>query len=62
MEQKEKEKIDNAPISVKPAGGGKGGGGGLRAWGGEIRHFSKICRQIPCPRANHSSQLPESIA
>ena len=22
-----------------------------------IWHFSKICRQIPCPRANHPSQL-----
>ena len=32
MEQKEKEKIDNAPISVKPAGGGGGGVEGMR-WG-----------------------------
>ena len=33
MEQKEKEKIDNAPISVKPAGGGKGGGVEGMGWG-----------------------------
>ena len=34
-----------APISVKPPGGG----GGRKGIG--------ICSQIPCPRANHSSQL-----
>ena len=22
-----------------------------------IQHFSKICSQVPCPRANHSSQM-----
>ena len=31
------------------------GGGGGRAWGGDLT-FSKICNQIPCPRANQSSQ------
>ena len=33
---------------------GRGGrtGHGLGIW-----HFSKICLQIPCPRANHSSQM-----
>ena len=44
----------NAPINVKPAEGGGGGGAGH---GVGIWHFSKICRQIPCPRANHSSQM-----
>ena len=38
-----------APINVKPAGGA---GHGVGIW-----LFSKICSQIPCPRANHSSQL-----
>ena len=32
------------------------GGGGGRAWGWDLT-FSKICSQIPCPRANHSSQM-----
>ena len=32
----------------------KAGGGGGRVWGGVgIWHFSKIFRQISCPRANH---------
>ena len=31
------------------------GGGGARPWGGDLT-FSKICNQIPCPRANQSSQ------
>ena len=37
----------------------KAGGGGWRkaGHGVGIWHFSKICRQIPCPRANHSSQM-----
>ena len=39
-----------APINVKPAGEESGHGVG-------IRHFSKICSQIPCPQANHSSQM-----
>ena len=38
-----------APINVKPAGG---------AWHGVgIWHLSKLCSQIPCPRANHCSQM-----
>ena len=47
-----------APINVKPAAAGRGGGEGGegRAWVG-IWHFSKICSQIPCPRPNHSSQI-----
>ena len=34
-----------------------GGGGGRTGHGVGIWHFSKICLQIPCPRANHSSQM-----
>ena len=35
------------------AGGGQGEAGhGVGIW-----HFSKICRQIPCPWANHSRQM-----
>ena len=41
----------NAPINVKPAWGERQGIG----WG--FAFFSKICNQIPCPRANHSSQM-----
>ena len=26
-----------------------------------ISHFSKICRQIPCPQANHSSQMHKNF-
>ena len=39
-----------APINVMPAGGEAGHRVGI--W-----LFSKICNQIPCPRANHSSQM-----
>ena len=38
----------------------KAGGGGGRAWGGDLT-FSKICRQIPCPWANHSSQMHKNF-
>ena len=41
-----------APINVKPTGGGGGGQGRVAIW-----HFSKIYSQIPCQRANHSSQM-----
>ena len=44
---------DHAPINVKQAGGG---GGGRQGMGVGIWRFSKICSQIPCARANHSSQ------
>ena len=44
-----------APINVKSAG--RGGGGGGAGHGVGIWHFSKICSQISCPRANHFSQL-----
>ena len=38
--------------------GGKGGWGGWESGHGVgIWHFSKICSQIPYPRANHSSQM-----
>ena len=39
-------------INVKPGEGG-------RAWGGDLtlNVFAKICRQIPCPWANHFSQM-----
>ena len=47
-----------APINVNPAGAGSGGGG--RAWVG-IWHFSKICSQIPSPRAIHSSQMQPNL-
>ena len=42
--------ISNAPINVMPAWGEAGHGVGM--W-----LFSKICNQISCPRANHSSQM-----
>ena len=47
------ENFDYAPIPVKPW---RGGGHGVGVW-----HFSKICSQIPCPRANHSSQLQPNL-
>ena len=34
----------------------KTGHGQGRAWGGNLT-FSKICNQIPCPRADHSNQM-----
>ena len=43
-----------APINLKPAGGEAGHGVGI--W-----HFSKICRQNPCPRANHSSKIHKNF-
>ena len=48
--------LNNAPINVKPAMG-EGGGGREAGHGVGIWHFSKICRQIPCPRANHPGQM-----
>ena len=45
------------PINVK-AVWGRGGeaGHGVGIW-----HFSKICHEIPCPRANHSSQMHKNF-
>ena len=39
------------------------GGGGCReaGHGVGIWHFSKICRQIPCPQANHSIQMHKNF-
>ena len=51
------------PINVKPTRGGGVGGGGWRAGHGvAIWHFSKNCRQTPCPRADHSGQLQPTFA
>ena len=47
------------PINVKGVLGGEGGreaGHGVGMW-----HFSKICCQIPCPQANHSSQMHQNF-
>ena len=44
------EKKNYAPINVMPAGAGEAGHGG-----GDLT-FSKIFNQMPCPRANQSSQ------
>ena len=48
------------PINVKGVlGAGEGGreaGQGVGMW-----HFSKICCQIPCPQANHSSQMHQNF-
>ena len=42
--------------------GSVGGGGGKEAGHGVgIWHFSKICCQIPCPQANHSSQMHKNF-
>ena len=49
------ENFDYTPITVKPCGG-KRAVQGVGMW-----HFSKICSQIPCPRANHSSQLHPNL-
>ena len=49
------ENFDYAPITVKPCGGERAVQG-VGMW-----HFSKICSQIPCPRANHSSQLHPNL-
>ena len=40
---------------------GGGGGGGVAVHGVGISHCSKICCQIPCPRANHSSQMHKNF-
>ena len=40
-----------SPINVMSTGGRGEAGHGVGIW-----LFSKICNQIPCPRANHSSQ------
>ena len=48
------------PINVKGVLGG-GGRGREAGHGVGIWHFSKICRQIPCPQANHSSQMHKNF-
>ena len=51
------------PINVKAVlgVGGGGGGHGETVHGVGIWHFSKICRQIPFPQADHSSQMHKNI-
>ena len=46
------------PINVKGVlgGGGREAGHSVGMW-----HFSKICCQIPCPQANHSSQMHKNF-
>ena len=50
--------ISNAPINVMPAWRG---GGGVAGHGVGMWLFWKICNQIPCPRANHSSQMQSNF-
>ena len=53
--------------SVAGVGGGAGrqgmvlGGGREAGHGVGIWHFSKICRQIPCPQANRSIQMHKNF-
>ena len=38
----------NAPINVKPAGGGGGAVGGGRAWGGDLTFFKNLSSNSLC--------------
>ena len=44
-------------LCIYQCNAGGGSGGGEAGHGVGIWLFSKICNQIPCPRANHSSQM-----
>ena len=48
-------------LSTNQCIAGGEGGGGEAGHGVGIWHFSKICRQIPCPRGNHSSQMQSNF-
>ena len=49
------------PINVKGVLGAGRGGGREAGHGVGMWPFSKICCQIPCPHANHSSQMRQNF-
>ena len=49
-------KRDHITYQCKGSVGEGEAGHGVGIW-----HFSKICREIPCPRANHSSQMHKNF-